>query len=92
MSPDERNRYDAEKKRKNDIAIHGQLKSAVTCPHCIEKGHVHMRAITKKEGISGGKATGAILTGGVSLLATGLSRKGSATIAQCTNCTVSWQI
>ena len=39
-----------------------------------------------KKGISGAKATGAILTAGVSLLATGLSRKEGQTQAHCENC------
>jgi hypothetical protein len=43
-----------------------------------------------KAGISGGKATGAILTGGLSLLATGLSRKHAATEANCGNCGSRW--
>jgi len=38
-----------------------------------------MKSVKAKQGISGGKATGAILTGGVSLLATGLSRKANLT-------------
>jgi hypothetical protein len=43
-----------------------------------------------KKGISGGKATGAVLTAGFSILATGLSRKESATQATCGNCRMSW--
>jgi hypothetical protein len=43
-----------------------------------------------KRGISGGKATGAVLTGGVSMLATGLSRKEAATKATCGNCGSRW--
>ncbi len=48
------------------------------------------KAVKNKKGISGGKATGAILTGGVSLLATGLSRKEAATAATCGNCKSGW--
>jgi hypothetical protein len=43
-----------------------------------------------KKGVSGGKATGAILTGGLSLFATGLSRKEAITKAHCTNCAMWW--
>jgi len=45
-----------------------------------------------KRGISGGKATGAVLTAGFSILATGLSRKEAATQATCNNCRVTWMI
>jgi hypothetical protein len=46
--------------------------------------------IKQKVGISGGKATAALLTSGVSMLATGLSRKETATQARCTNCGQAW--
>jgi hypothetical protein len=46
--------------------------------------------VSRKAGISGGKATGAILTGGLSLLATGLSRKERLTEAHCDNCGSTW--
>ena len=45
-----------------------------------------------KKGISGGKATGAVLTGGLSLLATGLSRKEMVREAYCYNCKMTWQL
>ncbi|MGI8879571.1 MAG: hypothetical protein ACR2KJ_03470 [Jatrophihabitans sp.] len=45
-----------------------------------------------KRGISGGKATGAVLTAGVSLFATGLSRKEQVLRATCGNCRVVWTI
>jgi hypothetical protein len=54
------------------MAKHGGLKPNMICPHCQMKGTTLSKPITKKVGISGGKATGALLTGGVSLLATGL--------------------
>lgn len=76
-----------------DLALtRGPCKPEVICPHCATKGTVHMQPITKKKGISGGKATGAILTGGVSLLATGLSKKEAVTQAYCRNCMVEWEI
>jgi hypothetical protein len=70
---------------------HGELRSQVVCPHCQERGQVRHKAVTNKKGISGGKATGAILTGGVSILATGLSRKEGATQAYCGHCQCTWQ-
>lgn len=73
------------------VLMHGDLRSQVVCPHCMERGRVRCKEIKNKKGISGGKATGAILTGGVSMLATGLSRKEAATQAYCENCKSSWQ-
>ena len=60
------------------------------CPHCNEKGSVHTKKVNNKKGISGGKATAAVLTGGTSVLATGLSRKEKQTEAHCTNCNITW--
>jgi len=62
----------------------------LVCPHCQEKGGVFTKLVTKKTGISGAKATGAILTGGASLLVTGLSRKDQLTQCMCTNCMSEW--
>ena len=70
--------------------LHGAVSSQMICPHCQERGKVHTKRITQKKGISGGKATGAILTGGISLLATGLSRKENTTEAFCRNCSSTW--
>ena len=47
----------------------------IVCPQCQVAGQVSTKRIKAKVGVSGGKATGAVLTGGVSVLATGLSRK-----------------
>jgi len=67
-------------------------KPAVICPHCQTKGNVRVRAFGAKTGISGAKATSAVLTSGLSLLAVGLSRKESKTEAYCTNCQMNWLI
>lgn len=45
-----------------------------------------------QKGISGGKATGAVLTGGISVLATGLSRKEKGAQLHCGSCQVTWHI
>lgn len=68
----------------------GYLNHAIICPHCGSRGVVRTRSVQQKRGISGAKATGAILTGGVSLLATGLSRKENATAAHCDHCGSDW--
>jgi hypothetical protein len=66
--------------------------AALVCPHCQTSGHVKSKRVKVKRGISGGKATGAVLTLGVSMLATGLSRKEKATQMTCGNCKVSWLV
>lgn len=69
----------------------GPIRPQVICPHCQVKGHVRGKAVTDKKGVSGGKATAAVLTAGVSMLATGLSRKEAATAATCDNCQSTWR-
>lgn len=64
----------------------------LVCPHCQTRGQVTAHAVTTKDGISGGKATGAILTGGASMLATGLSRKSARTRMVCGNCGTDWLV
>jgi hypothetical protein len=68
----------------------GTRRPEMVCPHCGVRGKVSTRGVRQKKGISGGKAAGAVLTGGVSMLATGLSRKESATSAMCGNCRNRW--
>jgi hypothetical protein len=68
----------------------GKLNAAMKCPHCEKVGKVRTKGTLHKKGISGGKATAAVLTGGVSILATGLSRKESGTQAHCENCSNTW--
>lgn len=73
-------------------SVHGNAYPKMVCPHCQTPGQVRMRTVKLKQGISGGKATGAVLTGGLSLLATGLSRKSKVQLARCGNCLTSWHI
>ena len=67
-------------------------RQALKCPHCGVSGQVTTRSVNRKQGISGGKATGAVLTGGASLFATGLSRKQSMTRMSCGNCGTGWDV
>jgi|SRR5690348_8716568 len=69
---------------------YGHINSKMVCPHCNIAGKVRTRSVTQKKGISGGKATAAVFTAGISMLATGLSRKESMTQAHCTNCKNTW--
>jgi hypothetical protein len=70
----------------------GPVNATLLCPHCDRRGGVRAKSVKLKRGISGGKATGAVLTAGVSLLATGLSRKESHTQLYCGNCWTTWVI
>jgi hypothetical protein len=68
-------------------------KSAqIVCPHCQVRGQVTTRHVRQKKGVSGGKATGAIFTLGISLLATGRSRKEKGTEMRCGNCGTVWHV
>lgn len=84
------------KKPYNEEELNRQLEEKtekeqnLICPHCQTKGMVTTEKVKKKTGISGAKATGAILTCGVSLLGTGLSRKDMVTEARCSNCGQTW--
>lgn len=62
----------------------------IVCPHCQTSGYVTTRQVKLKRGVSGGKATAALLTAGVSMLATGLSRKERTTEANCGHCGSTW--
>lgn len=64
----------------------------IVCKHCGTKGTVKTRQMPRKKGISGGKATGALMTGGLSMGLTGLSRKQTVTEMTCTNCKTVWDV
>ncbi|MDP1666758.1 MAG: hypothetical protein Q8L79_16745 [Methylobacter sp.] len=104
MTPEEKQMYEEQKmhkeqerqlrlaeenQRKLEIE-YGAINTAIICPHCQTKGKVHAKYVKLKKGLSGAKATGAILTGGLSILAVGLSRKEDNTQAHCDNCNSTW--
>lgn len=68
------------------------LNEQVRCPHCGTTGQVLVSVVERKRGISGGKATGAVMTGGLSLFATGLSRHESVRHLECGNCHIGWDV
>lgn len=70
--------------------LHGDPSPKIVCPQCQERGQVYVKAVKLKNGVSGGKVMGGLLTGGLSLLATGLSQKQSATEAHCKSCKSTW--
>lgn len=90
LSQAQRDAEDAEQKEILTSFQHGGINPHMVCPHCQTKGFVRTKASSKKQGISGGKATAAVLTAGISVLATGLSRKESGTVALCENCKSTW--
>ncbi|MHB8091860.1 MAG: hypothetical protein ACYDH8_09745 [Syntrophales bacterium] len=72
------------------LQAYGPISPQYICPHCQTKGHVRTIPVKRKKGVSGAKVTGALLTFGVSMLATGLSRKEGLTQAHCGNCDSTW--
>jgi predicted RNA-binding Zn-ribbon protein involved in translation (DUF1610 family) len=73
-------------------AAKAERDAQLVCPHCQKAGYVRSLGVVRKRGVSGGKATGALLTGGVSLLLVGLSRKERATRMHCANCGTTWDV
>lgn len=68
------------------MSAKADMEKQMICPYCQTKGSVTTRKIKQKVGVSGGKATAALLTCGISLLGTGLSRKQEMTQANCNHC------
>lgn len=64
----------------------------IICPHCHVAGRVTVTLTSRKRGISGGKATGAVVTGGASVWLTGLSRREGVREMTCGNCGVTWDV
>jgi DNA-directed RNA polymerase subunit RPC12/RpoP len=72
--------------------FHGfALNEKIVCPHCHKHGSVATKSFKEEKGISGAKATVALLTDGWSLPFTGLSRKALVTEAMCKNCGSKWR-
>lgn len=103
MSSEEKQKYLEEKHRRlaeankrfaeaNERRRYGGINAAMICPHCQVAGKIRTKNIKQKKGVSGGKATAALLTLGVSLLAVGLSRKEQTTEVHCDNCNNTWYI
>ena len=67
-------------------------KRGMACPHCGAVGQIKTKRVKAKKGVSGGKATGAVLTAGFSILATGLSRKEEVTECRCRACKIVWHV
>jgi hypothetical protein len=68
-----------------------RVNSRMVCPHCQSRG-VETRPVERKKGVSGGKAVAAVMTGGVSMLAVGLSREETEMRCHCPNCGTTWHV
>ena len=69
-----------------------QAQAQIRCPHCGQVGCVTKTIVTKGQGISGGKATAGLLTGGLSLPFAGLSRNERMSHMKCANCHMEWDV
>ena len=65
-------------------------KPAIVCVHCQSAGHIQVKQAKVKDGVSGGKLTAALLTGGITMLATGLSQTKNRTTMFCGKCSMEW--
>lgn len=72
------------------VKKYGEINFALICQHCQTKGKVHTKPVDKKTGLSFTKAGFGLLTGGVSILGTGLSKVDTMTQAHCDNCNSTW--
>jgi hypothetical protein len=45
--------------------LYGSFNLAMKCPHCDQVGKIRTKQVAQKKGVSGVKATAAVLTGGV---------------------------
>jgi hypothetical protein len=68
------------------------LNSKLTCPYCKVQGLVGTRQVKVKRSSSGARSTGSFVTGGLSVLTTGLSKRVVVTEAACGKCNSTWYI
>jgi hypothetical protein len=68
------------------------LLPRVVCQHCQTPSSVRRKRLKVKRGVSGGKAAAALLTGGATILVTGLSRKQRVSRMTCDNCGMRWLV
>ena len=85
MSPEQR------RLQHHDSTAKATVSAAMICPHCQTKGMVRTEAITENAGILQARLIGARITGGLSMLVTGPSRKEHQTQARCGKCQATWR-
>jgi hypothetical protein len=71
---------------------HGTIKPHIVCPWCRRAGKVATHRVHAKVGYSAAKGVAAIMTQGVSLLFTGISKKKWVTMAKCFGCETEWKM
>lgn len=65
----------------------------IVCQHCQIRGQVTARQVKRAKRISGTRLVGGMLTGGGSLLATGVTKKHPwVTEMHCRNCGMRWDV
>lgn len=67
-------------------------EARIDCPHCGGLKTVTVKQVKKKKGFSPGKVAGAFATAGISMLATGLAKKGEVNQLTCSKCTMKWYL
>lgn len=77
---------------KGTMSLFPKANPKIVCKFCGVTGRVTVQDVDRKQGISGGKATGAVLTGGASLLVTGLSKVQGCKQLACGNCGMEWDV
>lgn len=70
----------------------GKGADKILCPHCGVRGCVTGRSMVRGKGISGGKATAGLMTGGLSLPFAGLSKNQRVRTLKCSNCNSTWDV
>jgi hypothetical protein len=66
---------------KNFLLGRGERNGGMACPHCYARGFIYTQPKKVKGGTSGGRASGALLPGGIAMLAT-----------FCANCEMVWHV
>ena len=77
---------------KDPTAEANEHAAELVCPHCHQRGRITVELLTRGKGISGGKAAGAVMTGGLSVGATGLSKNVPTRHLTCGNCKMEWDV
>lgn len=90
LKPLERIQENALQASRNRDETLGAINPVMICPHCQTKGKVRAKTVLKKAGVSGSKASAAVLTGGASILVAGLSQEDECTAASCDECGSHW--
>jgi len=73
------------------IAVPVQTGRA-NCQYCNGIGTVVVQQVKRKKGVSPGKIAGAVVTGGISLVGTGVAKKVWMNQLTCTACQMKWYV